>query len=138
MRPATDISELSDSGLGALSIAGAGARWRWGDFYELTKPRMNVLVVLTTMVGFYMAVGVAHEMRWSLLLHTVLGTAATAAAASVLNQFSERQYDALMSRTCGRPLPFGDRRGGQLRRRLCLLAARPRRLVVRYRPPAAA
>ena len=47
------------------------------DFYELTKPRMNFLVVITTMVGFYMASSGA-PLNWLLLVHTLLGTALTA------------------------------------------------------------
>jgi protoheme IX farnesyltransferase len=85
---------------------------RWVDFYELTKPRMNFLVVLTTMVGFYMA-SASREgfqstpMDWRLLLATILGTALTAAGASVFNQFVERDFDKLMPRTRNRPLPGG-------------------------------
>ena len=74
-------------------------------FYELTKPRMNFLVVMTTFVGFYMASRGAID--WALLLHTILGTALTAAGASVLNQYLERDFDALMPRTRNRPLPAG-------------------------------
>jgi heme o synthase len=84
----------------------AAAPSRLADFYELTKPRMNFLVVVTTMVGFYMAVGPAFH-DWALLLHTLIGTALAAAGASVLNQYVERGHDALMSRTANRPLPAG-------------------------------
>lgn len=79
-------------------------RARLVDFYELTKPRMNFLVVVTTMVGFYMA---ADVIPWALLLHTLIGTTLTAASASVFNQLLERDYDALMSRTRNRALPAG-------------------------------
>ena len=78
---------------------------RWVDYYELTKPRMNFLVVITTMVGFYMA---AHfGIDWLLLVHTLIGTALTAAGASVLNQYVERDIDKLMPRTMNRPVPGG-------------------------------
>lgn len=79
---------------------------RTADFYELTKPRMNFLVVITTLVGFYMARR-GDTAGWLLMVHTVLGTTLTAAAASVLNQWMERRYDALMPRTRNRPLPAG-------------------------------
>lgn len=72
------------------------------DYYELTKPRMNFLVVVTTAVGFYMASALGID--WELLLHTILGTALTAAGASVLNQYVEREYDKHMPRTRNRPL----------------------------------
>jgi protoheme IX farnesyltransferase len=76
---------------------------RLNDFYELTKPRMNFLVVITTMVGFCMA---SHTGRidWLLMLHTILGTALTAASAAILNQLIEREHDAKMPRTGNRPL----------------------------------
>jgi heme o synthase len=76
---------------------------RLGDFYELTKPRMNILVVITTMVGFCIAS--RHGLHWGRLLHTIIGTFLTASSASVLNQFIERKLDALMPRTRNRPLP---------------------------------
>jgi protoheme IX farnesyltransferase len=70
---------------------------------------MNFLVVVTTMVGYYMAAprGIAGGGEWARLFHTLLGTALTAAGASVLNQYVERGYDALMPRTVNRPLPAG-------------------------------
>ncbi len=74
-------------------------------WYELTKPRMNMLVVITTLVGFYM--GSFHDVNWMLLIHTLLGTTLCAAGASVLNQVVEREYDALMPRTRNRPIPAG-------------------------------
>lgn len=79
---------------------------RLADFFELTKPRMNFLVVVTTMVGFYMAMRPGFG-EWALLAHALLGTALAAAGASVLNQYIERGYDATMHRTANRPLPAG-------------------------------
>jgi protoheme IX farnesyltransferase len=76
-----------------------------GDLYELTKPRMNFLVVITTMVGYYMAV--SSRADWAKLIYTLVGTAMTAAGSSVFNQYMERGYDALMRRTSDRPLPSG-------------------------------
>jgi protoheme IX farnesyltransferase len=75
------------------------------DYYELTTPRMNFLVVLTTMVGFYMAA--SGPIAWILLGATLVGTLLTASAAAVFNQYVERQYDALMARTRDRPLAAG-------------------------------
>ena len=46
------------------------------DFYELTKPRMNLLVVITTAVGYYLAS--RGTVSWLQLMHTLLGTAMTA------------------------------------------------------------
>lgn len=78
---------------------------RLTDFYELTKPRMNFLVVVTTAVGYYMAARGLGD--WGRLVHTLVGTALTAAAAGVLNQYLERNLDVLMDRTADRPLPSG-------------------------------
>ena len=78
---------------------------RLSEYYELTKPRMNALVVVTTAVGYYMAARGWTD--WTVLLHTIVGTALTAAGASVLNQYVERDLDAKMPRTANRPLPAG-------------------------------
>jgi len=78
---------------------------RWADLYELTKPRMNFLVVVTTMVGYYMAARGWGD--WARIVYTLIGTALTAAGSSVLNQYAERDLDGLMRRTSRRPLPAG-------------------------------
>jgi heme o synthase len=78
---------------------------RLSDFYELTKPRMNLLVIITTLVGYFVAA--RDPVDWWRLAPTLLGTALTAAGASVLNQLIERKSDQLMARTSNRPLPAG-------------------------------
>lgn len=72
---------------------------------DLIKMRLTSLVLLTTLVGFY--VGQRGSLDYVLLLHTMLGTALVASGASALNQFLERDLDALMRRTRTRPLPSG-------------------------------
>lgn len=72
---------------------------------ELVKVRLTGLVLLTTLVGFY--VGTAGPMDYGLMLQAVLGTALVACGAAALNQFWERAYDAKMVRTQDRPLPSG-------------------------------
>jgi protoheme IX farnesyltransferase len=109
MKPPATIPALHDSAI-ALdaplhAAVSRAARSRLADFLDLTKPRMNFLVIITTAVGYYMAVRYAFE--WVKLLHTLLGTLLTASAAGVLNQYIERRYDARMRRTAGRPLPAG-------------------------------
>jgi heme o synthase len=78
---------------------------RAADFVALTKPRLNLLVLVTTLAGVYLAApaGVALP----LLLHTLLGTALVAGGAAALNQVWERDTDRLMRRTSMRPLPDG-------------------------------
>jgi protoheme IX farnesyltransferase len=75
------------------------------DYLELTKPRITLLVLVTTLIGFFMASG--GDVRWSLLWQTLAATALVASGASALNQYSERDLDALMRRTSRRPLPAG-------------------------------
>ena len=100
----TDITELDAP---QTTAAAEIAPSRWVDFYELTKPRMNFLVLVTTLVGFYMAVGEHGRINYVLLLPTLFGTALCAAGASVLNQYVERDLDKLMPRTRNRPVPAG-------------------------------
>lgn len=74
-------------------------------YAELFKARLTFLVVLTTLVGFY--IGSIGPVNYLLMLHTVLGTALVASGASALNQLWERKHDARMRRTQDRPLPSG-------------------------------
>jgi protoheme IX farnesyltransferase len=83
----------------------ASSRTRLKEFWDLTKPRMNMVVVVTTVAGYYLAA--PGPVEWVRLVPTLLGTALAAAGSSVLNQVLERDYDALMQRTANRPLPAG-------------------------------
>src|SRR5882724_10911723 len=74
-------------------------------YADLTKARLTFLVVLTTLVGFYL--GSSSPVNYWLMLHAVLGTALVASGASALNQLLEREHDAKMRRTKNRPLPSG-------------------------------
>ncbi len=74
-------------------------------YADLFKARLTFLVLLTTLVGFY--VGFRGPVDYLLMIHAVLGTALLASGASALNQLLEREYDAKMRRTQGRPLPSG-------------------------------
>jgi heme o synthase len=78
----------------------------WGAvFADLVKARLTTLVLLTTLVGFYL--GWQGPMDFGLMFNTVSGTALVAAGAAALNQLLEREYDAKMIRTASRPLPSG-------------------------------
>jgi protoheme IX farnesyltransferase len=72
---------------------------------DLIKARLTALVLLTTLVGFYM--GQSGSVQLTLMFHTLLATGLVAAGASALNQYLERDRDALMKRTQSRPLPAG-------------------------------
>jgi len=105
MRPAVELQRASVSPAPAAAVGLAPARSRIADFLELTKPRIAVLVLATTAVGF--VAGSTGPIDVPLLLHAILGTALAAAGANALNQLMERDYDALMHRTAGRPIPSG-------------------------------
>lgn len=75
------------------------------DFWELTKPRITLVIALTTLVGFFL--GSRDNLNAGLLAQTLIGTALTAAGASALNMVLERDWDAKMRRTRNRPLPAG-------------------------------
>jgi protoheme IX farnesyltransferase len=82
----------------------------WSVFAELVKLRLTTLVLMTTLVGFYTGLdGVTGGLAQNLakLGLTLLGTGLLAAGASILNQYLERDHDARMKRTAGRPLPTG-------------------------------
>lgn len=88
------ISETTKSEKGLLAV-----------YADLVKARLTLLVLLTTLVGFYM--GWRGPMDYALLLHTMFGTALVAGGAAALNQLLEREHDAKMRRTASRPLPSG-------------------------------
>ncbi len=75
------------------------------DFWALTKPRLNFLVLITTLGGLYLAS--PEGVPLPVLVHALLGTALVAGGAAALNQVWERDIDALMRRTRLRPLPAG-------------------------------
>jgi protoheme IX farnesyltransferase len=89
----------------AAAVPAAAWPLRAPDLVTLTKPRLNFLVLLTTLVGY--SLGARPGAGMALLLHTLVGTALVAGGASALNQVWDRTTDALMRRTRMRPLPDG-------------------------------
>src|SRR6478609_10332240 len=75
------------------------------DYLELTKPRLNFLVVATSAAGYYL--GTTGTTDVVSMAEAVAGTALVAAGAAALNMLYERDTDALMRRTRLRPLPTG-------------------------------
>jgi protoheme IX farnesyltransferase len=84
--------------------ATTGVRLR--DLMGLTKSGITAMVALSAASGMLLA-SATHDAPPALWVHTLLGTALVAAAASALNQIVERDSDALMRRTAQRPLPAG-------------------------------
>lgn len=78
---------------------------RWADYVALGKPRIAVLVLFTVGAGVLLAS--VPTVPLAILVHAVLGTALVATGASALNQWLERDSDAVMARTRNRPLPAG-------------------------------
>jgi len=74
------------------------------DVAALAKPRLATLVLCTTAGGLWLAPGHRDGLSAAVLL---LGTALVVGAANALNNFLERDVDALMRRTRDRPLPAG-------------------------------
>ena len=89
----------------SLRIEGARAAGRFGEFFALTKPRVNSLIVFTAVIGMLLAtqgpVPVATAMVGA------IGIALVAGAAAATNCLLERAIDSRMARTRGRPLPMG-------------------------------
>jgi protoheme IX farnesyltransferase len=81
----------------------AGSHARTKDFVALAKPRLNLLVVASTLVGYAMAPG--ESLGLVRVCGLLLGTGLVAGGASAFNQVLERDLDALMKRTRLRPLP---------------------------------
>jgi heme o synthase len=81
------------------------------DYLALTKPRVVVMVLITTFVGFYLAT--PGWLNWLLLCHTLMGVALASGGTLALNQYLERDLDARMLRTKERPLPEGRLQPGE-------------------------
>jgi heme o synthase len=75
------------------------------DLVSLTKPRVVVMILVTTLVGYY--VGLTTAPDYVRMLHLIIGTVLAAGGTLALNQFWERALDARMERTRTRPLPDG-------------------------------
>jgi protoheme IX farnesyltransferase len=78
----------------------------WRDYYDLCKPRVIMLLVITAMVGVLLASPVG-ELSIFILVVSSLGIGLGSAAGAVINQVVERESDAKMARTQNRPLPQG-------------------------------
>jgi heme o synthase len=106
MKPGAPAAGVHPRGAaGPDASVAAGAVHRLADFVALTKPRLNLLVLVTTLAGLYLASPAGVEV--GLLVNTLVGTALVAGGAAALNQVWERRTDALMRRTSTRPLPGG-------------------------------
>jgi protoheme IX farnesyltransferase len=79
------------------------ARTRVGEYLELTKPRVTAMVLVTTLAGYYL--GAAGAFESIVALNLLIGTALASGGTLALNQYIERDTDAMMDRTRLRPIP---------------------------------
>jgi protoheme IX farnesyltransferase len=77
------------------------------DYWALTKPEVNFLILITTSVGFYLASASDGRFSFVRLFNTLLGTLLVASGTGTLNQYLERHFDAQMRRTARRPAAAG-------------------------------
>jgi len=102
-RPA--FTEFSSAAVQARHLRGSTLL---SDYWALTKPEVNFLILITTFVGFYLAS--AREGRpfsFAGVFNTLLGTLLVASGTGTLNQYLERKFDAEMRRTARRPAAAG-------------------------------
>src|SRR5687767_10446599 len=77
---------------------------RFRDYFELTKPRLSLLSVITTLIGYFAARPPSNPLKLTLLF---VGTSLAAGGVAALNQWMEHETDAKMKRTADRPIPSG-------------------------------
>ena len=80
-----------------------GLKEKLAAFFELTKPRIAFMLVLTSAAGFYL--GSKGNFDFLLFINSIIGITLLAFGVATLNQFIERRTDALMERTAKRPIP---------------------------------
>ena len=96
----------------AIQTLHASVRRHGRDYLELTKPKVVALITFTAMVGMLLAT--PGIVPWEILLFGSLGIALLAGSAAALNHLADRRADAVMARTCRRPLPSGHLETGQV------------------------
>lgn len=79
-------------------------RATFADYSELTKPRLSMMSVVSSLAGY---VAARHGFSWVEFFHVFAGTALCAGGVASLNQWMEHETDALMARTHDRPIPSG-------------------------------
>src|ERR1700690_1205503 len=89
-------------------VVGRAERTLAADFWALTKPEVNFLILIATFTGFYLGYpGNIHTLPWQRLIDTLLGTLLVASGTGTLNQYLEYRFDARMRRTQRRPVASG-------------------------------
>jgi protoheme IX farnesyltransferase len=100
----SSVTDLASSVAQGRRFAGSAL----SDYWALTKPEVNFLILITTFVGFYLGCGSeARTFSFISLFNTLLGTLLVASGTGTLNQYIEREFDAQMRRTARRPAAAG-------------------------------
>ena len=97
----TDSTLHADTASDALSVVDGGTV---GDYIALLKPRVMSLVIFTAFVGYVLAPGALHPVLGAI---AILAVAVGAGASGAINMWYDRDIDAVMARTKGRPIPAG-------------------------------
>ena len=95
---------MTETTASSTLVAAAPDEADWRDYFALLKPRVMSLVVLTGLVGLYLAPGPIHPVIAAL---AVICIAVGAGASGAINMWFDRDIDAVMARTCERPIPAG-------------------------------
>src|SRR5271168_4895493 len=103
----SEQSVLAEPSSTALQARHIGVSTLLSDYWALTKPEVNFLILITTFVGFYLASARDGRFSFAGLFSTLLGTLLVASGTGALNQYLEREFDAQMRRTARRPLAAG-------------------------------
>jgi protoheme IX farnesyltransferase len=105
MTKAAKTDPMATQSLTANSTSLPTLKAKLRDYYTLTKPEVNLLILMTTSAGYYLASrGPFHVAG---LINTLVGTLLVASGTATLNQWMERVWDGQMRRTASRPLPSG-------------------------------
>ena len=97
----TDSTLHADTASDAVSVVDGGTV---GDYIALLKPRVMSLVIFTAFVGYVLAPGALHPVLGAI---AILAVAVGAGASGAINMWYDRDIDAVMARTKGRPIPAG-------------------------------
>jgi len=88
-----------------MALISQSMKTKLRDYVTLTKPEVNLLILMTTSAGYYLAS--QGGFRFLGLINTLVGTLLVASGTATLNQWMERVWDGQMRRTASRPLPAG-------------------------------
>lgn len=99
------VTETDAKGVVAKSEVKTFATPLWREYYEITKPRVVALLVLTALVGMCMAIPGA--IPWQIMVPSIAGIWLLSSASAAINHIVDQQIDAKMARTSNRPLPNG-------------------------------